>query len=107
MYPSQLKPENSHLKSFFLPIVWWCRKYFVTLSAEIMAKRKLTRKDRQELYANMSKFCVDIAKLVIAGVILAGILKEDVDIVWLIVCGFAVVLVALAVAYNMFVMCKR
>lgn len=69
--------------------------------------KNLTRKDRQELYAHASKFFVDIAKLVFAGVILAGILKEDVGIGWLIGCGGTVVLAALFVAYQMFKNSKK
>ena len=47
---------------------------FANEKGTIMAK-KLTKKDRQELFAIANKFCIDIAKLVFAGVILAGILK--------------------------------
>ena len=39
---------------------------------------KLKKEDKLELYKEESKFFVDVAKLVFAGVILAGILKEDV-----------------------------
>ena len=55
----------------------------------------------------ISRFFVDIAKLVFAGVILAGILKEDVDTLWLLAGGSAVVLIALLIAYNTFIMSKR
>ena len=45
-----------------------------------MTKNKLTRNARKEFYGEISKFFIDIAKLVFAGVILAGILKEDVSV---------------------------
>lgn len=41
--------------------------------------RQPSKKDRQELFAQANLFFVDIAKLVFAGVILACILKQDVD----------------------------
>ena len=69
--------------------------------------RKLTRTERRELYAHVSKFFVDIAKLVFAGVILAGILKEDVNTLWLLTGGSAVVCFALVSAYNAFLLSKR
>ena len=71
-----------------------------------MAK-ELTKKNRQELYAHASKFFVDIAKLVFAGIILADILKQDVDFWWMLIGGFSVVTVLLLFAYNMFKMSKR
>lgn len=71
-----------------------------------MAK-KLSRKDRQELYSQASKFFVDIAKLVFAGIILADILRQDVDFWWMLSGGFVVLAVLLALAYNMFRMSKR
>lgn len=43
-----------------------------------MAKQP-SRKDRQELFAQANLFFVDTAKLVFAGVVLACILKQDVD----------------------------
>ena len=39
-----------------------------------MAK-KLTRKDRQELYGRMSKYFEDVSKLILAGVVLSSIKK--------------------------------
>ena len=71
-----------------------------------MAK-KLSKKDRQELYGQVSKFFVDIAKMVFAGVILADILKQDVDFWWMLSGGFVVLTVLLVLAYNMFRMSKR
>ena len=72
-----------------------------------MINNKLTRNEKRELYGLISRFFVDIAKLVFAGVILAGILKEDVDTLWLLAGGSAVVLIALLIAYNTFIMSKK
>ena len=72
-----------------------------------MSNKKLTRNERRELYAQVSKFFIDIAKLVFAGVILAGILKEDVDTVWLLGGGTFVVCLSLLIAYNSFILSKR
>ena len=71
-----------------------------------MAKT-LSKKDRKELYGYASKFFVDIAKLVFAGVILADILKQDVDFWWMLTGGFTVVSMLLLLAYNMFKMSKK
>ena len=72
-----------------------------------MNNGKLTRNERRELYGHISRFFVDIAKLVCAGVILPGILKEDVDTLWLLVGGGLVVFIALVIAYNTFIMSKK
>ena len=66
-----------------------------------MAK-KLSRKDRQELFAQANKFFVDMAKLVFAGAVLSGILKEDVGLMWLVICGVATVALSLILAYYLF-----
>ena len=66
-----------------------------------MAK-KLTRKSKLELFARASKFFERIAELVFAGVILAGILKQDVDFLWLIGGGVFVMLLLLWVSLIMF-----
>ena len=66
-----------------------------------MAK-KLSKKAKQELFARASRFFEKIAELVFAGVILAGILKQDVDILWLIGGGTLVMFILLSVAYQMF-----
>ena len=71
-----------------------------------MAKN-LSKKDRQDLYGQASKFFVYIAKLVFAGIILADILKQDVDFWWMLLGGFVVLTVLLVLAYNMFRMSKR
>lgn len=42
--------------------------------------------------AEAGKFCLDIAKLVFGGVILAGLMKQDVDYVALLVVGLGVVI---------------
>ena len=39
----------------------------------------------------MGDFCIDVAKLIIGGVILAGIMKQDIDFALLIVVGLGVV----------------
>ena len=66
-----------------------------------MAK-KLTKKAKLELFSRASKFFERIAELVFAGVILAGILKQDVDFFWLIGSGVVVMLLLLWVSLVMF-----
>ena len=64
--------------------------------------KKMTKKERQELFAQANKFFVDIAKLVFGGVILAGILKQDVDFRMLIGGGTIVMAIMLYAGYLMF-----
>ena len=54
------------------------------------------------MYAKASDFFVDIAKLVFAGAVLSGILKEDVGIWWLVACGTVTVVLTLMIAYYLF-----
>ena len=63
---------------------------------------KFSKKDKEVLYAKASDFFVDIAKLVFAGAVLSGILKEDVSIWWLVACGSITVVLALVLAYYLF-----
>jgi len=67
-----------------------------------MSKSSMTRNTRREFYGEVSKFFIDIAKLVFAGVILAGILKEDISLLWLLTGGLVSISVCLTVAYSYF-----
>jgi len=72
-----------------------------------MKNNKLTKRERQELFAQANKFFVDIAKLIFAGVILAGILKQDVNFWWLIIGGATVMFIMLYAAYLMYLNSKK
>ena len=67
-----------------------------------MSKR-LTRKDKQDLYARMSKYFEDISKLIFAGAILSSIMKEDLSVWWLIGCGILAVSIMLMLSYRAYV----
>jgi len=47
-------------------------------------KVKLTKKDEQELFDRISKYLADVSKLVIAGVVLTSITKEDLNL-WVVI----------------------
>ena len=47
-------------------------------------KVKLTKKDEQELFDRVSKYLADVSKLVIAGVVLTSITKEDLNL-WVVI----------------------
>ena len=64
-----------------------------------MAKN-LTRKDKQELYARMSKYFEDLSKLIFAGAVLSSILKEDISVWWLVGCGTVAASIMLFLAYR-------
>jgi len=53
------------------------------------------------------KFCLDVAKLVFAGVILAGIMKEDANTTLLYVVGVAVVLFFICFGFYLIKQSKR
>lgn len=72
-----------------------------------MSKSSMTRNTRREFYGEVSKFFIDIAKLVFAGVILAGILKEDISLLWLLTGGLVSISVCLTVAYSYFKSSKK
>lgn len=68
---------------------------------------QLTKKMKKELFARASKFLEKIAELVFAGVILAGILKQDVDFIWLISGGIIVMFVFLVASFLSLVYSKK
>lgn len=72
-----------------------------------MTKNKLTRNARKEFYGEVSKFFIDIAKLVFAGVILAGILKEDVSVCWLLAGGLLAMTISFIGYYHYFKLSKK
>ena len=67
-----------------------------------MAK-ELSRKDKKELFDRMSKYMEDVSKLVLAGVVLSSIMKEDVGMWWLIGSGTLVGGIILYGAYKAYV----
>ena len=72
-----------------------------------MSRQRLTRKDRQELFERLSKYLEDVSKLVLAGVVLTAIMKEDVGLWWLIGCGTMAGGIMLYASYKAFVKSKR
>jgi len=52
-----------------------------------MSKRNLSHKDRQDIYNWVSKYLADVSKLIIAGVVLAALMQQEIESWWLIVGG--------------------
>ena len=67
----------------------------------------LRKKDKKQLYERMSKYLEDISKLIFAGAVLSSIMKEDINMWWLIGCGTAVSLLALYGAYKAYLMSRE
>ena len=65
--------------------------------------KKMTRKDKQELYARASKYFEDISKLIFAGAVLSSIMKEDIGLWWLVGCGTGASIVMLLLAYRAYI----
>ena len=60
--------------------------------AKQVKKQKLINAETDTLSLEGGKFCLDVAKLVFAGVILAGIMKEDANTAILYTVGVIVVI---------------
>lgn len=71
-----------------------------------MAK-KLTKKDKQELFTRMSKYFEDLSKLVIVGVIIAAIMKEKIGLWWLLGCGGVTAALFIYLAWQSFMRSKK
>ena len=69
--------------------------------------KKLTRKDRQELYSRVSKYFEDLSKLVIVGIVIAAIMKEPIGLWWLIGCGGITAVFFIYLAWQAFIRSKR
>lgn len=68
---------------------------------------RLTKKIKRELFSRASKFFEKITELVFAGAILAGILKQDLNVFWLVGGGIFPMLILLATSFVMFVNSKK
>ena len=69
------------------------------LNKQLEASGKPVRNEK--LILEGGKFCLDIAKLVFGGVILAGIMSQDVNVALLLVIGFSVVLIFSAYGFYL------
>ena len=67
---------------------------------------KLKKKDKQELYGRLSKYLEDVSKLILAGVVLSSIMKEDISVWWLVGSGVIVGLIFLFASYKAYVKSK-
>ena len=73
----------------------------------IAMANELSKKDRKELYGRLSKYMEDVSKLVLAGVVIAAIMKQDINVWWLVGCGTMVALITLYGAYKAYVISKK
>lgn len=60
------------------------------LNSQLEALQPKPRKEHP-VAKKMGDFFIDVAKLIIGGVILAGLMKQDIDYVLLVIVGFGVV----------------
>ena len=101
---------------FFFPFLWRVQEKLLSLQA--MSRRREKQKPQkamlnkqleasgkpvrnEKLILEGGKFCLDIAKLVFGGVILAGIMSQDVNVALLLVIGFSVVLIFSAYGFYL------
>ncbi|MBQ9651053.1 MAG: ABC transporter permease [Prevotella sp.] len=67
-----------------------------------METTSMTKKVRKKFYLEVSKFFLDLAKLVFGGVILAGIMKEDINLAWLLLLGLIATALLVSAGYVYF-----
>ena len=67
----------------------------------------LSKDGKRTLFAEASKFCLDIAKLVIGGVLLASIMKEDIDKITLYMLGVLIVLFFTFLGFLFLIISKK
>lgn len=80
--------------------------YLCSVKVKYMAN-KLTRKDKFELYTRVSKYFEDISKLVFGGVILASIMREDIETMILVGSGVISLTILLGVSYVTYKASRR
>ena len=58
------------------------------------AKKETTNsEEKNSVFMEAGKFCLDIAKLIFGGVILAGLMKQDIEYISLFLIGLGVVII--------------
>ena len=72
-----------------------------------MTKRNLSRKDRQDIYSWVSKYLADVSKLIIAGVVLAALMQQEIASWWLILGGSVAASGFFWMAYRALLKSKR
>jgi len=68
---------------------------------------KLKKKEKRELYGRVSKYLEELSKLVIAGVVLSSIMKEDFNMLWLLFSGTLFVSITMYGSYLAFIKSKN
>ena len=72
-----------------------------------MTKRNLSRKDRQDIYSWVSKYLADVSKLIIAGVVLAALMQQEIASWWLVLGGTVAASGFFWMAYKALLKSKR
>ena len=71
------------------------------------AKTESTADSGPNVVSEAGKFCLDIAKLVFGGVILAGLMKQDIDYESLFLIGLGVVLIFAILGFYLIAKSKK
>ena len=67
-------------------------------------KTKISKKTKKKLLLESSKFALDLAKLVFAGLILAGVKDLDIQVFWVISLGIISLILLVSIGYVCYVM---
>lgn len=72
-----------------------------TLNKQLESSAPTLSKKEDKVPEKMGDFCLDVAKLVIGGVLLAGLMNQDIDYWPLALSGLAAVLVFVIIGINL------
>ena len=76
-----------------------------------MPEKKEKKKVNQEIATNVlaegGKFCLDLAKLIFGGVILTGLMRQDLDYTLLFLLGTVVVMLFASFGFYLLIKSKR
>lgn len=73
----------------------------VKKTTSVKAKPAAKEEDSHSLAWEAGKFCLDLAKLVFAGVILVGLMRQDIEYSTLCIAGLPLVILAVCVGFAL------
>ena len=77
------------------------RNPMVKKTTSVKAKPAAKEEDSHSLAWEAGKFCLDLAKLVFAGVILVGLMRQDIEYSTLCIAGLPVVLILIGAGFYL------
>jgi hypothetical protein len=69
--------------------------------------RKKSKKNKAKLYLEVSKYLLDVSKLIFGGIVLAGIFELGFDKIWLLIFGLLAVILTAALGIAIFILGQK